>query len=72
MQSCLAWNAKGPVMTKQQLAAILIFLKEAGIQIDNAIQVATQAADEPTEEMLALILRDLSFEISRLERLHQR
>jgi hypothetical protein len=61
-----------PIMTKTQIASILIFLKEAGIQIDNAIQVATQAADEPTEEMLALILRDLSFEISRLELLHQR
>jgi hypothetical protein len=58
-------------MTKQQIAAILIFLKEAGCRIDNAIQVAAQAGDEPTEEILALILRDLSFEIHRLERLRQ-
>ena len=54
-------------MTKQQIAMILIFLKEAAIQIDNAIAIAVQAADEPTEEMLALILRDVSFEIHRFE-----
>jgi hypothetical protein len=59
-------------MTKQQIASILIFLKEAGCQIDNAIQVAAQAGDEPTEEILALLLRDLSFEIHRLELLRQR
>ena len=61
----------GRIRTKQQIASILIFLKEAGMQIDNAIQVAAQAGDVPTEEILAPILRDLSFEIHRLERLRQ-
>ncbi|MGB0086402.1 MAG: hypothetical protein WBP94_13635 [Rhodomicrobiaceae bacterium] len=61
----------GPVMTKTQTAAILIFLKEAALQIENALNVATQAADQPTEDFLANLLRELLLEISRFEQLHR-
>ena len=58
-------------MTKTQIAAILIFLKEAAPQIENALNVATQAADELTEDFLANLLRELILEIGRFEQLHQ-
>ena len=58
-------------MTNTQIAAILIFLKEAALQIENALNVATQAADQPTEDFLANLLRELILEIGRFERMHR-
>ena len=64
-------SAAGPIMTKTQIATILIFLKEAAVQIDNALAEAYRAGDVLTKDNISVLRRDLAFEISRLEILHQ-
>jgi len=67
-----AWITNGPVMTKQQLATILIFLKEAAVQIDNAVAEAHRSGDALTKDNVTLLRREVAFEIGRFELLHQR
>jgi hypothetical protein len=59
-------------MTKQQIATILIFLKEAAVQIDNAFAEATRSGDVMTKDNIAVLRRQAAFEIGRLELMHQR
>jgi hypothetical protein len=61
----------GPLMTKTQIAAMLIFLKEAAVQIDNARLVAINAADMPTLRNLEALLREVAEEIDRLAFRHR-
>jgi len=58
-------------MTKAQIGRMLIFLKEAAGQIDNARVVAINAADPYTLAVIQLLLRDLVAEIDRLEIKHR-
>ena len=58
-------------MTKTQIAAILIFLKEAAVQIDNALAEAYRSGDVLTKDNITVLRRDVAFEIGRLELLHQ-
>ena len=58
-------------MTKTQIATILIFLKEASAQIDNALAEAYRADDALTKDNITVLRRDVAFEIGRLEILHQ-
>ena len=58
-------------MTKTQIATILIFLKEAAVQTDNALAEAYRAGDALTKDNINILRRDIAFEISRLEILHQ-
>ena len=59
-------------MTKQQIATILIFLKEAAVQIDNALAEAYRSGDALTKDNITLLRRDIAFEIGRLELMYQR
>jgi hypothetical protein len=54
-------------MTRAQLTAMVIFLKEAFVQIDNARQIAVTAKDRQTERDVAALQRDVSYEITRLD-----
>lgn len=58
-------------MTKAQIGRMLIFLKEAAGQVDNARVVAINAADPYTLAAIQFLLRELSAEIDRLEILHR-
>jgi hypothetical protein len=58
-------------MTKAQIGRMLIFLKEAAGQIDNARVVAINAADPYTVAAMHYLLRELVAEIDRLEVLHR-
>jgi hypothetical protein len=58
-------------LTKAQILRVVIFLKEAAAQIDNARLVAHSAADRQTEGRLAALLRDVASEITHLEILRQ-
>jgi hypothetical protein len=59
-------------MTKQQLATILIFLKEAAVQIDNALAEAYRSGDALTKDNITVLRRDIAFEIGRLDVMHRR
>ena len=54
-------------MTRAQLTAMVIFLKEAFVQIDNARKIAVAAKDQPTAQDIAALQCDVSLEITRLE-----
>jgi hypothetical protein len=54
-------------LSSTQIVRIVIFLKEAAAQIDNARLVARSAADRRTEERLAALLSDIVSEITQLE-----
>jgi hypothetical protein len=71
VQSWWVWSTEGPVMTKQQLATILIFLKEAAVQIDNALAEAYRSGDALTKDNITVLRREIAFEISRLEVMHR-
>jgi hypothetical protein len=58
-------------LSSTQIAKIIIFLKEAAAQIDNARMVAKNAADHQTEASLAAFLRDIVTEIAHFEMLRQ-
>lgn len=55
-------------MTRQQITAMIIFLKEAFVQIDNARTIAAQAQEA---RQIAILQRDVSYHITRLEGLKQ-
>jgi hypothetical protein len=59
-------------VTKAQIGAMLIFLKEAAAQIDNARVVAINAADPITLANIQMLLYEVASEIDRLEILHRR
>jgi hypothetical protein len=58
-------------MSKAQIARMLIFLKEAAGQIDNARVVAINAADPYTLAVMQMLLSEVVSEIDRLEILHR-
>lgn len=58
-------------MTKVQIARMLIFLKEAAGQIDNARVVAINTGDGYTLSVMQFLLREVAGEIDRLEVLHR-
>lgn len=58
-------------LSSTQIVRIVIFLKEAAAQIDNARQVAHNAADRQTEASLAALMRDIAAEIAHLEIMRQ-
>ena len=58
-------------MTREQIARMLIFLKEAAEQIDNARVVAIKAAHHPTLHNIELLLREITWQIDRLELIHR-
>lgn len=58
-------------MTRAQIAAILIFLKEGGYQIDNARRAALAANDRQLAAQIGALLDQLGYEIMQLEILHQ-
>ncbi len=59
------------VMTKAQITRMLIFLKEAAAQIDNAQVVALNSGDPYTLSIMQFLLREVAAEIDRLEILHR-
>ncbi len=58
-------------LSSTQIVRIVIFLKEAAAQIDNARQVARSAAGRQTEASLAALLRDITAEIAHLDIMRQ-
>ena len=58
-------------LSSAQIVKIVIFLKEAAAQIDNARLVARSAADRQTEGRFTALLRDVASEITQLEILRQ-
>ena len=54
-------------MTRAQLTAMVIFLKEAFVQIDNARKIAVEAKDQQTARDVATLQRDVSYEITCLD-----
>jgi hypothetical protein len=45
-------------MTKHQLATILLFLKEAAVQIDNALAEAYRSGDALTKDNITVLRRE--------------
>jgi hypothetical protein len=58
-------------MTKTQIAAMLIFLKEATVQIDHARVAAINAADSPALRNIEALSREVAEEIDRLTFRHK-
>jgi hypothetical protein len=58
-------------MTRVQIARMLIFLKEAAEQIDNARVVAINSGDGYTLSVIHFLLHEVAAEIDRLEVLHK-
>lgn len=58
-------------LSSTQIVRVIIFLKEAAAQIDNARLVARDAADRQTEASLAALTRDIVAEIAHLELMRQ-
>ena len=54
-------------MTREQAVKIIVFLKEAASQIDNARVIAVHAADAQTLITVEAILRATASEIDRLD-----
>jgi hypothetical protein len=57
-------------MKKALVARMLIFLKEAAVQIDQARLVAANAGDPYTLKTIEFLYREVMGEIRRLEILH--
>jgi hypothetical protein len=58
-------------MTRKQIAALLVFLKEAGYQIDNARLLALNANDPQRATRFTALLDQIGYEIMQLEIMHQ-
>jgi hypothetical protein len=58
-------------MTRKQIAALLVFLKEAGYQIDNARLLALNANEPQLAARFTALLDQLGYEIMQLEFLHR-
>lgn len=58
-------------MTRAQIAALLIFLKDAGYQIDNARRAALAANEGGIAARLGNLLDQLGYEIIQIEIVHQ-
>ena len=59
--------SRGKAVTREQAVRMIVFLKEAAGQIDNARVVAVNAADARTLGTLKVILRAVVAEIDYLE-----
>jgi hypothetical protein len=58
-------------LSSTRIVRIVVFLKEAAVQLDNARLVAKNAAGRRTEASAAALLRGIVAEIARLELMRQ-